>query len=248
MAPSDKESSANSSLLGESREDTGEGIGESASIVSPDSTSESHSNNLRAASMPIASSFGPSWKRNIIGVHKCGRRHQGTTPVAQPPAGGVALLGRGGIPRRGWRPCRAGRNLGARRHRPGVVVSGCSWGGEWVSVATSRMCWPLTHHTPPLSVEVKLGAFRASGVVNPQGRRGGVRPASLGRGGGVHRRDAGGPRPGGPGRPGGPDRARRIAPPLLRASPRERASGGPVRPGGPLRGQHAPRVPPGSSG
>ena len=81
----------------------------------------------------------------------------------------------GGTPRRGWRLCRAGRNLGARGHRPGVVISSCWWGGERVSVPPSRMCWPLTHHslthqTPPVSQEVKLGAFRGPGAVRPKGR------------------------------------------------------------------------------
>ena len=66
-----------------------------------------------------------------------------------PAAGGGGLLfwvgGFGGTPLRGWRPCWAGRNLGARGHRPRVVVSGRWWGGKRVSVPPSRMHWPLTH-------------------------------------------------------------------------------------------------------
>ena len=67
------------------------------------------------------------------GPLRCASKHQGAMPAAGEGGGGGGLRvsggGGGGALRRRWRPCRVGRNRGARRRRPEVVPPGRSWGG-----------------------------------------------------------------------------------------------------------------------
>ena len=104
--------------------------------------------------------------------------------MAQPPAGGVALLGRGGwgAPRRRKRPCRVGPELS----------SPAAGGGENGSASPLPGCAGPTLPPPPRSARrsglAHLGRLES---LNPRAE-GGVHPASWG-GGGVHQRDAGGP-------------------------------------------------------
>ena len=112
-------------------------------------------------------------QRGYLGPPRCGKKHRGAMPEAQPPAVGVALRGE---ERRARGNTAAQVVPWAGQHQDGrslAPVRSCPWrwwGGERIGVPPSRLC---PHSTPLVSREVGLGLLRGSGVPGPRGQGGG---------------------------------------------------------------------------
>ena len=188
---------------------------------------------------------------------RCVQKHPGTTLAAQPPAavGGGSSSGEG----EAGESCGAGGvrvgeegSAAPASSRPGLFPPADGGGKEMSTPPPAELMGPSSTEPPRLARRSRAGHFGGLGLSGSSADERRV-PSVLG--GAAHRRDAGGPRPGGPERPVGRVQPKRKAAPLLHTSPWGRARDGLARPRegpaggmGALRGQGDLRGPPGSSG